>query len=248
MVDPRPRRVMVQHWRDLLFAHWPVDPAPLQARLPDGMALDRFDGEAWLGVAPFRMDGVRLAGLPPVPGTSAFPELNLRTYVTHRGRAGVWFLSLDAANALAVALARRWFRLPYFRARMECRPDPPVGGGGGDGGGVEPGVTFRSRRTHRGAPAAEFVARYRPTGPVAPSVPGGLDAFLTERYSLFAPDGRGGVVRGDVEHVPWPLQPAEAEIEMNTMAAAAGLVLPDTPPRLGFARHLAVDVLSPRRD
>ena len=247
MVEPGLRRVMVQHWRDLLFAHWPVDPAPLEARLPEGLTLDRYDGEAWLGVVPFRMDGVRLPWLPPVPGTSAFPELNLRTYVTRRGRAGGWFLSLDAANALAVAVARRWFHLPYFRADMSCRPDPPVGGGGGDGGG-EPGIAYASRRTHRGAPAAEFVARYRPTGPVAPSVPGSLDAFLTERYSLFTADDRGRVIRGDIEHVPWPLQPAEAEIEVDSMAAAAGLALPDTPPRLAFARHVAVDILAPGRD
>ena len=32
------------------------------------------------------------------PVLGAFPELNVRTYVTRRGRRGVWFLSLDAAS------------------------------------------------------------------------------------------------------------------------------------------------------
>ncbi len=240
---------MVQRWHDVLFAHWPVDPAPLRALLPTGLALDLFDGAAWLGVVPFRMTGVRVARLPPVPGTHAFPELNVRTYVRHGERAGVWFLSLDATSRIAVAAARRWFHLPYYRARITCEDDGTADGvrDGSAGGRADTGIRYRCRRTHKGAPAAEFVGRYRPTGPVVPSVPGSLDSFLTERYSLFAANNAGDVLRGDVEHVPWPLQPAEAEIEVNTMAAAAGIGLPEAPPLLHFSRRLDVDILAPRR-
>lgn len=69
---------MAQVWHDLLFAHWPMDPALMRARVPPALELDTFDGAAWLGVVPFRMSGVRLRGLPALAGLSAFPELNVR--------------------------------------------------------------------------------------------------------------------------------------------------------------------------
>ena len=223
---PARRWVMTQTWSDLLFAHWPVDAAALTGLLPAGLDLDTFGGAAWLGVVPFRMSGVRLRCLPPVPGTHAFPELNVRTYVTADGKPGVWFLGLDAASPLAVRAARLWFRLPYFDARMRCvaRGDE---------------VAYDSERTHRGAPAARFEARYAPLGPPYRSVRGTLEHWLTERYCLYAA-GRRGLLRGDIHHAPWPLQPARAGITVNTMAAAAGVALPAEPPLLHFARRLDV--------
>ena len=127
---------MFQRWHELLFAHWPVPAEPLRARLPAGLELDTFEGEAWLGVVPFRMSAVRLRGAPALPGVSAFPELNLRTYVRRGEQRGVWFFSLDAASALAVRAARLWFHLPYFEARMTCD-------------GRADGVHYRSERTHQ---------------------------------------------------------------------------------------------------
>lgn len=115
---------MWQVWHDLLFAHWPVPPEMLRPTIPAGLDLDLFEGQAWVGVVPFRMSGIRLRGQPlAAPWVGAFPELNVRTYVTAPGgdRPGVYFYSLDAANPVAVALARRWYHLPYFFARMSSR-------------------------------------------------------------------------------------------------------------------------------
>ena len=109
---------MAQTWRDLLFAHWSLAPAVVERILPRSLALDTFDDRAWIGVTPFEVTGVRPRGGPPVPRVSYFPELNVRTYVTLDGKPGIFFLSLDAASALAVLAARRTYRLPYFRARM----------------------------------------------------------------------------------------------------------------------------------
>ena len=81
---------------DLLFAHWPLDPAVLRPLVPAALELDTIDGRAWLGIVPFRMEDVAPRGLPAIPGLSVFPELNVRTYVAYRGSPGVWFLSLDA--------------------------------------------------------------------------------------------------------------------------------------------------------
>jgi len=220
--------VMAQSWHDLLFAHWPVDAGALRAQIPPALPLDTFEGQAWLGVVPFRMSGVRLRATPPPPGLSAFPELNVRTYVTIEGKPGVFFFSLDAANAVAVAVARRWFHLPYVRARMACRAE-------GDA------IRYESRRTHRGAPPAELRGGYRPTGPAAAASRGSLAYWLTERYCLYAADQRGGIHRGEILHAPWPLQPAEAALETNTMAAPLGVLLAGQP-LLHFARRLDVRV------
>jgi len=267
---PAPARpwAMAMAWEDLLFLHWPVRPEALAGFIPPPLRLDTFDGQAWLGVVPFRMSGIHLRGLPPIPGTAAFPEINVRTYaVAPDGRTGVWFFSLDATHWLAVRAARAWFGLPYFDARIRidrvaasraiAAADsnigvPPgetgsaVGAGDARDGGLAVGASDRealrytSTRTHRGAPHATFTGTYRPTGPVALAARGTLDHWLTERYALFAVDRRGRVGCGEIHHAPWPLQPAVADVAANTMAEQIGLALPDPAPLAHFARRLDV--------
>ena len=193
--------------------------------IPSTLEIDLWEDQAWVGVVPFRMERIRRRGMPAVPVLSATPEINVRTYVIGPGgKPGVWFFSLDAASSLVVWGARRFFGLPYFPAAMECH--------------VEDGeVRYRSSRT---GSRAEFRARYRPTGPVQLSRLGTLDHWLTERYCLYTAE-----TRADILHPQWPLQPAEADIDLNTMADAAGIWLPDTAPLLHFARRLDVKVWAP---
>ena len=226
---PAGRWVMQQRWEELLFAHWPVEADALRALLPPGLELDTFEGQAWLGVVPFMMRGVRARWAPPLPTTHSFAELNVRIYVRHGDRPGVWFLSLDAASALAVAGARLLYHLPYFRASMRStRRDQEI--------------EYVSTRTHRGAARAELRASYAPCGPASPAEEHSLEHFLCERYCLYAADAKGALWRGEIQHAPWPLQPAEAEFEHNTMAAAHGLELPDAEPHLLYADTLPVVV------
>jgi uncharacterized protein len=224
-----PARPWVGHmrWCDLAFLHWPVAPDAVRPLVPSGLQLDTYDGRAWVGVVPFRMEGVRLRGAPPVPTTHAFPEINVRTYVRAAGRAGVWFFSLDATSRLAVRGARLLYNLPYFDAEISITPGAEV-------------VHYDSRRVHRGAPQAEFRGRYRAIGDVYESLPGTLDHFLVERYCLFMFDERRGLGVLDIDHQPWPLQPATAEIATNSMAEAAGITLPRVRPVVHFARALEV--------
>lgn len=214
-------------WCDLLFAHWPVPVAALRRHIPGALEVDTVDGWAWVGVVPFRMEHVRPRLLPAVPPLSAFCELNVRTYVVHRGRPGVWFFSLDAARPLAVRVGRRFFHLPYMDATMRC-----------DRTGEE--VTYESARTHRGEPAARFEARYQPTGDVFRSGAASIEEWLTERYCFFCVDRRGRVRCAEVDHAPWPLQPAEADLRLNTMASPLGIALPPDAPLLHFARRIDV--------
>jgi uncharacterized protein len=225
--------IMTQAWHTLLFAHWPLPPAALRPLVPPALPLDTFEGQAWVGVVPFTMSDVSARFVPPLPWLSAFPEVNVRTYVTLDGRPGVYFFSLDATNPLAVWGARRVFHLPYYYARMAVSTSAA---------GV---VAYASRRTHDKAPA-ELRLRYRPTGPASGPRPGTLAYFLTERYCLYTTH-RERVYRCEIQHGQWPLQPAEAEIEANTLALAAGIQLPTLPPLLHYAALQEVLVWPPCR-
>jgi len=215
-----------QSWQDLLFAHWPVPAERLRRRLPPSLEVDEFAGTAWIGLVPFRMSGVMKRPLPDMPWVSAFPELNVRTYVTKDGKPGVWFFSLDATNALAVWAARRFFHLPYFRARMSVHRHRHA-------------VVYSSSR-----PGAGFEASYMPVSSVHEAKQGSLEHWLTERYCLYALAPNGTMWRNEVHHVPWPLQRAEARIDINTMFAVHDLDVEGPPALLHFAKRLDVVVWS----
>jgi uncharacterized protein YqjF (DUF2071 family) len=196
--DGRPW-VMGQTWDDLLFAHWRVSAPAVREHVPPGLEVEEFDGSAWLGVTPFVVTGLRARGMVPLPRVSSFLELNVRTYVTRDGKPGIWFFSLDASSQVAVAAARRLYRLPYFHAS----------------------ITFRRRGERVFYDCARdggkaFSGSYAPTAPVFNAQPATLEHFLAERYCLYAED-RGRLYRADIHHRPWPLQPAEAAIDLNTM-------------------------------
>ena len=218
--------LMRQTWHDLLFAHWTVDAVALRRQVPAVFELDLYEGDAWIAVVPFRMTNVAPRGLPALPWLSAFPELNVRTYVRVGGKPGVYFFSLDAGNPVAVGIARTLFHLPYFSAAMTFEER--------DGW-----IHYDSRRTGRSASPVGFTARYRATIPGDAPMPGTLERFLTERYCLYTTKG-ADAYRLEIHHPPWNLQPAEAEITVNTMVEAAGLVGPVTPPLLHFSTRQEV--------
>ena len=202
-VRNRPRhltQVMWQRWSRLLFVHWEVDADSVAHSLPPGLHVDTFDDRAFLGVVPFFMERVRPCYLPPIPGISWFPELNVRTYCyDENGVPGVWFYSLDAGKSLASWLGRRWFGLPYFRAEMK----------------VETSAThchYQSKR--RVTQRSVRIAYPKPDGMWQTADPGSLQYFLLERYVLFSV-GRSGIVRtGRVWHNPYSFAPvASVQLE-----------------------------------
>lgn len=212
---------MTQTWHDVLFAHWPVDRGVLEARLPRSCPLDLFAGQAWLGIVAFEMSNVAPRLVPALPWLSAFPEINVRTYVRVDDKPGVYFFSLDATNPIAVWVARQFFHLPYHTAAIDvARKADTVG--------------YRCRRRHA---EIGFDATYWPVGGVAEAVAGSLDYFLTERYCLYTVDAANRVMRCDIHHPPWALQPAAATIGNNTLADAAGISLPPIAPILHFSKR-----------
>jgi hypothetical protein len=226
---PVPKRPWTwrQTWHDLVFLHWPVAASTLRPLVPEPLEIHHYGGRAWVAVTPFWMSGVRLRNWPDLPWLSHFPELNVRTYVTFRGKPGVWFFSLDAGNRLAVTVARRWFHLPYMHARMRVRQ-------------VEERVEYCSVR----GDGTTFEASYGPIGPPARAEPGSLDHWLTERYCLYAVSPSGALHETEIHHAPWPLQEASATIRRNDMLKVHGIRVTGEAPHVRFARRLDVVVWS----
>ena len=224
---------MVQEWHDLLFAHWRCPIEDLRPLVPQPLEIDTFDGSAWISVTPFYMSGVRMRLAPPVPTASAFEELNVRTYVTLDGRPGIWFFSLDCASSLAVVGARIGVYLPYYRATMKIDRRGDL-------------FTYRSDRWSVAGKPASFAGAYQPIGAPFHSLPGTVDHFLTERYSLYSASGKR-IWRGDIYHSRWNLQPAAAQIETNSMIAAAGIGHVGNDPLLHFSEFIDVRIWWPVR-
>jgi uncharacterized protein len=211
---PDSRWLQGQTWCDLLFAHWRVPAEDLERVVPPTLPLQRDpEGSTWLGITPFVVKGLRARGTPPLPWVSRFPELNVRTYVEVNGKPGIYFLSLDAARVAAVVAARKVYRLPYFHARMRA-----------DKTGAR--IDYESERIDSSGPAARFRGSYAPSGGRTDDE---LARWLAERYCAYTLDGDGGPLRIDIHHPPWPLQPAEGELEAQGMADQVGLTLRGEP-------------------
>ena len=203
---PPPARgwIIGQTWEDLLFAHWRVPVEELRKHVPQQLEVDEHEGSAWVGITPFRLTGLRGRGTIPLPYVSSFLELNVRTYVRHEDKPGIWFLSLDASSRLAVEAARRMYRLPYFHARMSA---------------TRSGEWIAYECARLSEHGRVFSGRYRPNGAVVTADPGSVESFLAERYCLYTTDQRGALARAEIHHDLWPLQPAEAEIGLASISS-----------------------------
>jgi len=200
--------VQAQTWLEHVFLHWRLEPSKLERLLPTSVALETFDGSAWLGVTAFLLTGLRLRGLPPLPGISTFPEVSVRTYVTRDGRPGIWYFALDAGSTLAVEAAKRVYRLPYTRSQLRYVRDGER-------------VHLESARA-----GAAFAVDYRGVGASFLAAPGSLEAFLVERYRIYTEDG-GRVYSAELHHPPWRLKRAEATVDVNTFTPLAVGAQPD---------------------
>ncbi|HEY9677123.1 MAG TPA: DUF2071 domain-containing protein [Drouetiella sp.] len=215
--------VMSQTWSKLLFAHYPISADAIRDLIPSQMNLDLFDGKAWIGIVPFVMNDVWPRYTRARGRLSNFLELNVRTYVERDGIPGVYFFSLDCSNPIACTIARTFYHLPYYEAKMSINHD--------DRGVVE----YTSERAQG---KAALIMSYRPTGVQIITGKDSLERFLTERYCLYTTDKKNRLHRGIIHHDMWPLQPAEAEFELNSMTKPLGIDLPNEKPLLYYSERL----------
>jgi len=214
-----------QRWRSLLFLHWPVPVEVLRPLVPAGLEIDQHDGVAYVGVVPFAMEGVRNAWWPKWAAMT-FLETNVRTYVYRGSEPGVYFLSLDAANRLAVWGARNLWGLPYYHAEMSL---------------VRTGdeVTYETSRARSNV---RHKVRYRVGPALEPSQPGSLEHFFLERYLLFL-EYRGTLYSGQVHHVPYPTHEVELLEFEDSLVAAAGLsISPGAPVFANYSPGVDVEI------
>ncbi len=203
---PDGRNAGTQRWTDLLFVHFEVDPAELRRLVPGRLELDLLEGRAYVGLVPFQMQRIAPPFFPSALGLD-FLETNLRTYVHLEGdRPGVYFLSLEASNLLAVRVARTFWGLPYHDARMSLRTDEGV----------------RDYRTERTGSGAHLYARWKTGAPLGRAKPGTADHFLLERYLLYV-ERDGELHEGTVHHVPYPMVEANLLSFDETLCRAAGI-------------------------
>ncbi|MDP5274186.1 YqjF family protein [Chengkuizengella axinellae] len=221
---PAKHWVMKQTWNDLLFAHWPIRVNDIRDHIPASLTIDTFDGFAWIGVVPFHMSNIRMRFLPPVPFASSFPEINVRTYVKFKGKAGVFFFSLDAMNHLAVYIARKLFSLNYYYAQIVHSNHSDT-------------YYYESKRMDKDKVLTGFTGVYKPISKPFRSTRDSIDYWLTERYCLFCNDEKY-LYRGDIHHVPWQLQHVDADITNNSMTLPIGINLPLEKPIFHFSKKL----------
>ena len=225
------RPVMLQRWEMLTFLHWSYEPREVQHLLPGGLTVEPFDGRAYVGLVPFRME-VALPGVPTPPWAGRFAETNVRTYVTDRsGRRGIWFFSLDAARLGAVVTARTTYRLPYFWSRMSLTRDGQL-------------VSYASARRWPGPRRTESHLAIR----VGPAFDDDelteRDHFLTARWTLFSA-ASGHLRYADAEHARWPLHRAEVREVRDGLLPAAGLPMPAGEPIAHFSEGVDVRIGRP---
>jgi len=241
-MPPDGQWLLSQSWNDVLFAHYAMEPSTLRAVVPQELTLELYGGAAWLTISPFSVSHVRPSGVPPLPGISFFPQLNVRTYVTLDGKPGVYYLSVDAASLGAVWFARLFFRMQYWHASIQVSGDTiharkPSGAG----------IQFLARRLHGPGERKQteiFDATYVPEGEPDTPKPGSLDHFLTERYCTYSLY-RKQCYRTEIHHQPWPLQKATVAVRTNRLAEPLGLTLPEGPDLCHFSRSVKTLVWAP---
>lgn len=253
-VRPQDSPIGYQTWSQLTFLHWKVPVAALRPLIPSTLKIDTFNGDAWLGLVPFYMSSVRPWWSPPVPGVSYFCETNLRTYVHLEGtQPGVWFFSLDAANRLAVWIARNRWCLNYYHATMSL--EPTADGCGinyysqrPDGSGrVDVQVQIGDRVPVGWDPVScdsAADAQANNETPMNPEVlqTDSLEFFLAERYLLYSTDRVGRLYRGQVHHRPYPLHSAQLLRCQQSLTNASGINVADSPDHVLFSPGVTVDI------
>jgi len=177
-----------QEWNNALFLHWKVDRKLLRTYVPGVLDLDEFDGAVWVSVVIFDMERIRPRILPAFAPVSNFHEINIRTYVRHKGKSGVYFLSIEAGNRLSSWLAKSLSQLPYRYSSMERAP----------------GHVVSANAEFEDVLEAQYSIGQSITNKTA------LDTWLTERYALFQDSG-SQLNAFEIHHIEWPIQSMELQ-------------------------------------
>jgi uncharacterized protein YqjF (DUF2071 family) len=196
-----PKPFLTCEWRNLFLATYAVPPSLLKPRLPPGLELDTRGDDAFVSLVAFDFVNTRVLGVS-WPGYRAFPELNLRFYVRHRGERGVVFVREIVQQRLVAWLARMIYNEPYRVAPLtsHCQEDDS------------------SRRMEYLLPWAGREQVLRVTGrkpSYLPEVTSDEHFFKEHRWG-YGRSRRGQALRYEVAHPHWEVFPVESyQIELD---------------------------------
>lgn len=220
---PKEPWAAMQDWEHLLFMHWPVYKAFIEPHIPADLELDTFDGDAWISIIPFKVNKMKVRKLPPIPFLYPFLEVNVRTYVKKDGIPGVYFFSMDASKLLAV-LGGKIGTLPYFHANMKLKKRAKK-------------FYFKSKR--KNDEKESLISNYKLIGKSTVHAKGSIDHWLLERYALWSYKF-DTLFRGDIHHKEWKVQPAEVNIDQETVTSFLPNNVYTTQPLVHYARSKRV--------
>ena len=209
------RPMLLQRWRDVAFVHWRFDPDRVADLIPNDLAVDTYDGAAWVTLTPFVVEASRPPVVPPIPGLSNFLESNVRTYVVGPdGRDGLWFLTLETNSLSTIVAARMAIGIPYRWATMTRHR-------------AGNRVTYCSRRRlANAAPHHHTTVSTNREGAIADAR---LTAWLTGRWRAWSRVA-GRLVVVPVEHESWPISDATLVDHNDTLLTSLGLPEPTGEP------------------
>lgn len=203
----------------------------LRALVPAGLEIDTFEGRGFVGLVPFEMRDIKPSWLPHSLAFN-FLETNVRTYVVHQGRPGVYFFSLDANSRLAVWAARAGWSLPYRFSVMTSSTNE-LG---------EHSYTSRRPRTQ-----GSSRVRFSVADELGVSEDETVDSFLLERYLLFV-QHRDAIYEGQVHHAPYVARRVCLHEVKDSLVSAAGFgELAGSPDLYHYSDGVDVEVFGIRR-
>ena len=189
------RPFLAARWSHIVLLTFEAPEGLIRRSIPPGVEPDRWDGRTHVSVVALQMRDVRVAGWR-IPGFTAHPQVNFRTYVRLADEPGVWFVRQFVPSRLIAAVGRLRYGEPFWptpiRSRVldlptEVRAEYAVG---------PPALGWHVNV------AASPVARL--------PAPDSVEHYVMER--VFAcrarPDGRLGVFR--VAHPAWAVHDVRA--------------------------------------
>ncbi len=178
---PRKKWNFYQEWNEPVFLHWEVEPDIIKGMIPKNVELDTLHGKAWVSLVPFQIS-IKPRYLPSFPPISSFNEINLRTYVKHEGKTGVYFLQIEGEKALSCWIARLTSGLPFLHSKIRRSKSRIIAQNEKLDSALE--IDYQP---------LEFIAN-----------PSSTDLWLSERYALFV-ERNQEIFTYEVHHLPWKL-------------------------------------------
>jgi uncharacterized protein YqjF (DUF2071 family) len=218
---PYEKWIMKQSWKNVFFIHLPVSAPSLRPHIPSCLDLDVYEGEPWISLVLFTIEGIYLKGIP-FSVVSAFPEINVRTYISYNKRPGVFFLSLDAKHWATYTIAKKWYHLPYYESQISVKQTNQF-------------TSYNSIRKDRKVVPAEFKGTLKSLSETFYSKQNSLEYWLTERYYLYSSNQGKDAFRAKIHHEPWQLQEAKAEINANTLISSMNILPLNEDPIVHFS-------------